>query len=59
MALENDLFANPTTGESDFGATKLKDSQRAFKNLAPQMSNQTEELKKVIFLLQNKNFQHQ
>lgn len=48
MALENDLFANPTTGESDFGATKLKDSQRAFKNLAPQMGNQTEELKKVI-----------
>lgn len=48
MALNDDLFANPTTGESDFGATKLKDSQRAFKNLAPQMSNQTEELKKVI-----------
>ena len=48
MALNDDLFANPTTGESDFGATKLKDSQRAFKNLAPQMGNQTEELKKVI-----------
>ena len=48
MALNDGLFANPTTGESDFGASKLKDSQRAFKNLVPQMNQNTDELKKVI-----------
>ena len=48
MALNDGLFANPTTGESDFGASKLKESTRAFKNLAPQMNQNTEELKKVI-----------
>ena len=48
MALNDGLFANPTTGESDFGASKLKESQRAFKSLLPEMDQNTEELKKVI-----------
>ena len=54
MALQNDLFANPTTGESDFGATKLKDSQRAFKNLGVQRDENTERLKKVISQFTNR-----
>ena len=54
MALNDGLFANPTTGESDFGASSLKESQRAFKNLSSQRDANTEELKRVISQFTNR-----
>ena len=54
MALNDGLFANPTTGESDFGASSLKESQRAFKNLGSQRDANTEELKRVISQFTNR-----